>query len=85
MINNKIQSKIEVNTQNIAKVNNYLDLEKKINNTLIKKLNYVEGVTGGSEILNESSKTMHTHYYLVFILLLFGIGISIFLMYKFFI
>lgn len=85
MMNNKIQSKIQINTQNIAKVNKYLDLERKINSTLLKKLNYVEGVTGGSEILNESSKTMHTHYYILFILLLLGICISIFLMYKFFI
>lgn len=85
MINNKIQSKIELNTQNIAKVNIYLDLEKKINNTLLKKLNYVQGVTGGSEILHESSKTINTHYYTLFILLLFGICIALFLMYKFFI
>ena len=85
MINNKIQSKIELNTQNIAKVNHYVDLEKKINHTLLKKLNYVEGVTGGTAILNESSKTMNTHYYILFILLLFGIGVSLFLMYKFFI
>lgn len=85
MINNKIQSKIELNTQNIAEVNNYLDLEKKINNTLLEKLNYVEGVTGGTTILNESSKTMNTHYYVLFILLLLGICMSLFLMYKFFI
>lgn len=85
MINNKIQSKIELNSQNIAEVNHYLDLERKINNTLLEKINYVEGVTGGSAILNESSKTMNTHYSILFILLLFGICISLFLMYKFFI
>jgi hypothetical protein len=85
MMNNKIQSKIQVNTQNIEKVNNYLDLERKINSTLLKKLNYIQGVTGGSEILNESSKTMNTHYYTLFILLLLGIATALFLMYKFFI
>ena len=72
-----ITNEIELNTEhinsNIQTVKTSLDSEKETNTNLKKRIGYMDGITQGSVILNETTKELNTEQYVFIIVLVIGI------------
>lgn len=80
-ITNELELKTEDINNNIQTVKTSLDSEKQTNTNLKKRIGYMDGITQGSVILNDTTKELNTEQYVFIIVLCIGIICTLFTFY----